>query len=405
MRSLHSRHRIAWTMPVLVALPFLMGADGPGCGGVVTIGSGVPTNDGGSGTVTPGIDAATGGDSATCACPGPAPSAPNTRCPDGSTAGPICAPHTDGTCSWAIRSCPSDACPALGCFPSCPNGTLKDSSGCDTCRCAPGPDAGGGACTSNADCTAGYACGYLESEACKATGTCVPMDTSTLLCASASIGCGCDGSPAYVPTCPGLPTGYLPQPIQHRGPCTDASTSGLTWYWTCGDPVCQVPDSDAGLVDDAGAPCPTVGSSCTSKGETCGTRTASAHCGAIEQCDDTSPAVTCPVSSRRFKDDIKYVDDIHLQQLHDEAVRIRLATYNYRPEVADPKTKHLGFIIEDDPQSPAVEAGQRRVDMYGYVSMVVAAMQVQEKEIAELRRELDLARAGVCESPGEDRHP
>jgi hypothetical protein len=114
-------------------------------------------------------------------------------------------------------------------------------------------------------------------------------------------------------------------------------------------------------------------------------------------CDDHNPAVNCPISSRRFKNGIEYVDDSRLAELHDEAMRIRLATYNYKPEVSDPKPKHLGFIIEDMPQSPAVEPGQTHVDMYGYVSMVVAAMQVQEKEIAELRRELDRARAGVCE--------
>ena len=34
-----------------------------------------------------------------------------------------------------------------------------------------------------------------------------------------------------------------------------------------------------------------------------------------------------------------------------------------------------------------------RVDMYGYVSMVVAAMQVQEKEIAELRAQVESCNA------------
>jgi hypothetical protein len=34
--------------------------------------------------------------------------------------------------------------------------------------------------------------------------------------------------------------------------------------------------------------------------------------------------------------------------------------------------------------------------MYGYVSMVVATMQVQEEEIRQLRRELDETRKGGC---------
>jgi hypothetical protein len=39
---------------------------------------------------------------------------------------------------------------------------------------------------------------------------------------------------------------------------------------------------------------------------------------------------------------------------------------------------------------------RERVDLYGYLSMVVATMQVQEKEITELRKELASAREGSC---------
>jgi len=105
----------------------------------------------------------------------------------------------------------------------------------------------------------------------------------------------------------------------------------------------------------------------------------------------------CPISSRRFKESIEYVGGEGLQELHDEALRIRLATYSYAGQYADPNPKHLGFIIEDaPPESPAVEWSRNRVDMYGYLSMVVATMQVQEKEIEALRRELAESRAGVC---------
>jgi hypothetical protein len=102
----------------------------------------------------------------------------------------------------------------------------------------------------------------------------------------------------------------------------------------------------------------------------------------------------CPISSRKYKDEIQYVDNAALQQLHDETIGIRLATYNYKAQVADPNPKHLGFIIEDrPPQSSAVDWSHERVDLYGYLSMVVATMQVQEKEIAELRRQLELAQS------------
>jgi hypothetical protein len=282
----------------------------------------------------------------------------------------------------------------------CSNGVLKDANGCDTCQCAPLSDAGGtGACTTDADCGNGRICGFLEAAGCAATGQCFPAPTGARCAIASTVGCGCNGTEVSIdPSCySGLPSGYQSKPVLHEGMCTDASPSGLTWFLTCGGPVCQAPESDAGLTDDAGVPCPPVGSSCTTSGETCGTR-GSANCGAIEMCTDQNPAVNCPISSRRFKDGIEYVDEARLAKLHDEAMRIRLATYNYKPEVADPKPKHLGFIIEDLAPSPAVDPGLSHVDMYGYVSMVVAAMQVQEKEIAELRQELDRARAGAFEA-------
>jgi hypothetical protein len=110
----------------------------------------------------------------------------------------------------------------------------------------------------------------------------------------------------------------------------------------------------------------------------------------------------CPVSSAKFKDDIEYVGGAGLQELHDETLAIHLATYNYKAQYDDPNPKHLGFIIEDNPRSPAVDWSHDRVDIYGYLSMVVATMQVQEKEIAALRRELDLAHEAVCTAPSSD---
>jgi hypothetical protein len=135
-------------------------------------------------------------------------------------------------------------------------------------------------------------------------------------------------------------------------------------------------------------------------GQGCGTPSANVNCGATEVCDNHDPTNTkfgCPISSREFKNEIEYVGDNGLQQLHDETLAIRLATYRYKSQYADPNPKHLGFIIEDHPpQSPAVDWSHDRVDMYGYLSMVVATMQVQEKEIQDLRAQLAEARAGVC---------
>lgn len=179
-----------------------------------------------------------------------------------------------------------------------------------------------------------------------------------------------------------------------------SSIASLRWYTTCGYPVCRVPALDAGVVD-AGPPCPAVGTSCGTQGMTCGTRT-DANCGTILICASQDPKAGvggCPISSKKYKNDIEYLGDTELQKLHDEALGIKLATYKYKTQVDDPTPTHLGFIIEDNPQSAAVDSMHNRVDMYGYVSMVVAGMQVQEKEIAQLRKELEAARrdASTCQ--------
>lgn len=180
-------------------------------------------------------------------------------------------------------------------------------------------------------------------------------------------------------------------------------TGQLKWYTTCGYPVCRVPSPDASIAD-AGPPCPAVGMACSSEGQTCGTAS-DFNCGSILVCARQDPKATpygCSISSKQYKDGIEYVGDARLQALRDETLGVRLATYNYRSEVADPGPKHLGFIIEDHPGSPAVDALHHRVDLYGYVSMVVASLQLQQREIAALRKDLATAQrnAATCRKPG-----
>ena len=161
-------------------------------------------------------------------------------------------------------------------------------------------------------------------------------------------GCGSSPGPTDAGTTP------------DAGPGMDAG-GGLSWFTTCGYPVCMAP-TDAGTVD-AGA-CPSAGTACSTMGQMCGTASA-ANCGVTEVCAASDPKLAgCPISSRRYKDGIEYLDEAALQKLHDETVRLRLATYHYRSAVADPVPPHLGFIIEDQPpQSPAVEASREHVDL------------------------------------------
>ncbi|MHB8419379.1 MAG: hypothetical protein ACYDCL_14980 [Myxococcales bacterium] len=67
-----------------------------------------------------------GGGGCVCGCP---------ACEPGTSCAP-CSCSCEGTgngCTPPPQS--GTACPALGCFPNCPNGVLQDANGCDTCQC------------------------------------------------------------------------------------------------------------------------------------------------------------------------------------------------------------------------------------------------------------------------------
>jgi hypothetical protein len=116
-------------------------------------------------------------------------------------------------------------------------------------------------------------------------------------------------------------------------------------------------------------------------------------CAAGEECCGVGPSPSyycgnlCPISRRAAKRDIEYLDDAKLQRLHDELLRYRLSTYHYRVD-PDGQPRHLGFIIDDVGAGPSVAGDGEHVDLYGYASMAVAALQVQAREIAALRREV-----------------
>jgi hypothetical protein len=183
------------------------------------------------------------------------------------------------------------------------------------------------------------------------------------------------------------------------GTLVDGGSIALRWYSTCGDPVCSAPMP----TPNAGVPaCGSIqeGDACTEENATCDP---GAGCGVLLRCAakpiDTS---NCPISSQKHKQDIEYLNESDLEKLAVLVQKIKLATYHYKDQPTA-EQKHLGFIIEDNPKSPAVFTHRERVDLYGYASMAVAAVQVQqkqiralEKQIAELRTEL--ARRGATAS-------
>ncbi len=177
-------------------------------------------------------------------------------------------------------------------------------------------------------------------------------------------------------------------PVCDKYPVQRCYDAGIDWRCgptPTGTPLCPVPRQRLG--DACGADdfaCRTS----EARGEACEETLISCHSGRWTWQD-----YGCPVSQASQKEDIHYLEAKEVEQVARSLIATRLATYRYRPGVAD-RDHHLGFIIEDQPiGSPAVLQSRERVDLYGYVSSAVAAIQLQATEIETLRREVELLKA------------
>lgn len=162
-------------------------------------------------------------------------------------------------------------------------------------------------------------------------------------------------------------------------------TAPLEWWVTCGYPVCGIPGIDAGTKNPCSAQRgQTIGAPCTTDGAECDY---DASCGTKLLCATSDPTHggMCPISRARYKEDIRYLSPDERSALADELQSIPLARYRYKDA---PEREHLGFIIEDIEPSPSVDSPRDRVDLYGYTSMAVAALQQQHEELAALRKQV-----------------
>lgn len=177
---------------------------------------------------------------------------------------------------------------------------------------------------------------------------------------------------------PGMPNYLCDDGVTMAGPGACERKNGKC-SWT----IVTCP-SDAGPVDAA------------PPGTECGTHV----CAPEQTCCSGMPfpeptcinGTICPISQAKMKKDVSYLSEEAKRELSRDLMDFRLATYRYRSETPGDR-EHLGFIIDDVGPSPAVMASGERVDMYGYQTMAVAALQVQAREIAELKKEVrDLKR-------------
>jgi hypothetical protein len=176
------------------------------------------------------------------------------------------------------------------------------------------------------------------------------------------------------------------------GGCGNDPSPPPRFFFTCGDPVCR------GYVRPENVPPCTpseqAGQMCAPEGQTCDPTDA---CNRRLLCSREDPTLQpggCPISLAAWKKDIRYLDEAERQRQHDAVVRMPLATWRYRTEEADAPAR-LGFLIDDVGSAPCVMPSGQRVDLYGYTSMTVAAVQVQEREIEALRAEIHALRRQV----------
>ena len=64
-----------------------------------------------------------------------------------------------------------------------------------------------------------------------------------------------------------------------------------------------------------------------------------------------------------------------------------LATYTYKDALKGERP-HLGFIIDGNEGLICVQPARNQVDVYGYTSMAVAALKVQQQQIEALKAQL-----------------
>jgi len=161
----------------------------------------------------------------------------------------------------------------------------------------------------------------------------------------------------------------------------DMPPATAQWYATCGDPVCHGYTAPTGVsrctTETIGATCATAGTKCDPMDS----------CDALYICATSDPKTApggCPISRQKYKTDIHYLDEVGLQKYAGELSKVKLATYKYK--TGGPT--RLGFIIEDHEPSVSIDSEHDMVDLYGYTSMAVAALKLQEQQLAALQQQL-----------------
>ncbi len=205
-----------------------------------------------------------------------------------------------------------------------------------------------------------------------------------------------DTSEDVAPECGGCPSGKTCCPSRFEGDiarCVDVSLNpencgscGTFCAGACAGGECvEAPACDEGQTCGAGT-------SCSGEGELArccpdGTTFIASPADFFGCCPDGDICGCregmCPISRAEWKKDIRFLAPSEVADIGARLLETRLARWRYLGD-ADAAPR-LGFIIGDGDPDGAVAAGGQRVDLYGYISAAVAALQTQARELDALR--------------------
>ena len=139
---------------------------------------------------------------------------------------------------------------------------------------------------------------------------------------------------------------------------------------------------------------PNAGTTCSSEGleckYQCGQNGAVTCSGGMWEFANGGP---CPISTRKAKTAISYLSEADLALVARDVESMKLATWDYKNPKLEEGRRHMGIILEDEPQgSYAVDPPAQMVDLYGYASMLVATVQVQKRTLDRQQGEIDALR-------------
>jgi hypothetical protein len=109
-------------------------------------------------------------------------------------------------------------------------------------------------------------------------------------------------------------------------------------------------------------------------------------------CVDEAPSRCLTRSSRRYKDDVRYLSVDQVRDLARQIEALPLATFRYRDQVGD--RARVGFLTEDAPTAPFVSEDGRTVDLYSLLAASIAAIQAQDARIRALEEQVR-----ACKTP------